>query len=651
MAKTDNKEKKSSAKGVNKLLNFFGLALKDTNSNGKPYIVPGKPEKELDKRKTDSDYATSPIDFPSDIQKALEYFMANLDMSSNSERFNRYQQLLFMVRSSGLMATAAQIYSEETFETKDGVRPIQVKSKDKEIEKIFYNWLDSVGFNNNVLRELSWNLTVFGDAFWINSIDLEKGVIGVSVLDPFLVKDKLEFSLNTLGQNKGWKSTATNLVNRYQALKNIAAMLDNESLEDDYSLYYQSYLLGYEIRTSVAQDSDVKALPPWAITHFRHFSTQSEFFPFGRPLFINSVARFKSYMTTEMLIDMLRVASFPKEKITVKGGETLSPLDRRIKLNEAKQMIENMCPRTNSKDNISIGDRIYDMDDLYEYDVIDPGVDIDKLGDLEMKLDDLILSTGIPDSYLIPSRGSGMGGESASALFYNNKIFQRRVVGNKSALLEGITHTFRMHLELTNKADGAETEFELFMPVNADMYSDDKTSFEGDMLKLATDMMDGLGQALGLERGESLPEPVVRDIFKHYLPIDDKIVDRWISKIVKKSEEYEKEEANDDPNATHKEPAPFIMRSKETVDKVNKFIESYNKGQQDSTLRQLYFATKNRLGLTNGLFGNNLYYNDSVHIKENKEKPGSEYSVYSLLSKQKIDKRLKEKSNKNSEKQ
>jgi hypothetical protein len=627
---------------MNKLLNFFGLALKDKNIAGHANIVvPGKP-----KTKDDSSSPATPINFPSDINKALEYFMANYDMSSNAERFNRYQSLLFMCRSSGIMGSAAQIYSEESWEAKDGVRPIQIKSKDRKVEKLFYSWLDSIGFNNNILRELAWNLTVFGDAFWINSIDMGKGIIGVSVLDPFLVKDKLEFSLNTLGQTRNWQGSVNTLTSRYEILKSIASMIDGENTDEDYSLYYQSYLLGYEIRTSVAQDSDVKALPPWAITHFRHFSTSSEFFPFGRPLFINSLARYKSYMTTEMLIDMLRVASFPKEKITIKGGETLSPLDRRIKLNEVKQMIENMCPRTNAKDNISIGDRIYDMDDLYEYDVIDPGVDIDNLGDLEMKLDDLILTTGIPDSYLIPSRGSGMGGENASALFYNNKIFQRRVVGNKSALLEGLTHTFRMHLELISDFDGAETEFELFMPVNADMYSDDKASFEGDMLKLATEMLEGLGQALGLERGESLPEPVVRDILKHYLPIDDEVLDKWINKIVKKHEIDEIEQAKEGDVPKEPEPAPFSMKAKEKIEVKNeamrRFIESYDRGDEDSTLRQLYFATKNRLGLTNGLYDNKLFYNNTHKIREDKTKPGYDRSIYSLLNKQKIDRKLKE---------
>ncbi len=644
MAKTkDTKDTNTTVKkgGVDKLLNFFGLTLAKVENQGDAKILkPGK--------KDENSGVVSEIKFPSDIQKALEYFLANFDMSTNSERFSRYSSLLFMVRSSGIMATAATIYSEESWEVKDGVRPIQLKAKDRKLEKLFYNWLDSIGFNNNMLRELAWNLTVFGDAFWLNSIDLEKGVVGVSVIDPFLIKDKLEFNLNTLGQTKGWKMSQTNLTNKYSALKKIADMIENgEALDSDYSLFYQSYLLGYEVKTSVATD-EYKALPPWAITHFRHYSTNSEFFPFGRPLFINSLARFKSYMTTEMLIDMLRVASFPKERITVKGGETLSPLDRRIKLNEAKQMIENMNPKTNSKDNIAIGDRIYDMDDLFSYDILDPGVDIDSLGDLEKKLDDLILTTGIPDSYLIPSRGAGMGGENATALFYNNKIFQRRVVGNKSALLEGLTHTFRMHLELAGIADGEKTEFELFMPVNADMYSDDKKSFEGDMLTLATEMMNNLGQALGMDRGEPLPEPVVRDIFKHYLPIDDEVIDKWINKIVKKEEENNEDAATQVlQNANvDKEPAPLIMSTsgkKERVenvkrnDLVEKFVESYKKGELDTTLQELYFKTKSDLGMNNGLIGNNLFYNDTLKIVEDSTKAGADYTTYALLRKHKND--------------
>jgi hypothetical protein len=348
-------------------------------------------------------------------------------------------------------------------------------------------------------------------------------------------------------------------------------------------------------------------------------------------------------MTTEMLIDLIRVASFPKEKITVKGGDTLSPLDRRIKLQEVKQMIENMTPKTEAKDILTIGDRIYDMDDLYEYDILDPGVDIDKLGDLEMKLDDLILTIGIPDSYLIPSKGSGLGGENATALLYNNKIFQRRVIGNKSAILEGITHTFRMHLAIIQKSDGAETEFELFMPTNIESFSGDEISFNSDALKLASDMIETIGSLLGLDRGEQLPISVVKDILYQYIPIDSKIIDKWVNAVMKqKNAENENDTNNQDsPEGTNK--FPFNKKEKVESIKIKKITEAYKEGKLDNLLRETYFNLKNDIGITNGLVGNKVYYNNSRQLKENKNKAGSQYSIYRLLDNQKLNKKLQEK--------
>lgn len=652
---------------MQKLLNFFGLAIKKTDSNygvktDKGIIHPGKRSDSSNKNKDKPNYsALTPIDFPSDIQQMYQYFLSNYSLyNANAERMNRYKELEFAVTNDGIMGTACLIYTEETYETKDGQKPVQIKAKDRKVEKAFYSWLDSIGFNSNILKEIAWNVSLYGDAFWINAVDLDKGVTGVTLLDPYLIKDKIEFNLNAVNNIKEWEGTTRNLTNKYQALKQISDLLQDEAKSDDYSLYYQSYLLGYELKFSADDEKAFKAVPPWAITHFKQYSTKSEFFPFGRPIFINSLARFKSYRTTEMLIDMLRVASFPKEHITIKGGDTLTPLDRLARVEETRQLIENISPSTNNKDDISVGGRFYSMEGLFEYDVIDPGIDIDKLGDLEMKRDDLILSTGIPDSYLIPSRGSGLGGENAQALKYNQKIFQRRVEGNKSAILEGIAFTFRLHLELTNQFDGEKTEFELFMPINAEDYSADKVRNDSDMLRLATDMMNNLGQALGMDRGESLPATVVRDIFKQYLPIDDDLIDKWINKILKQEEE-EEEDANSNDNQGSQMAAPMIMttdstaavgnspppakpsfnagkKKKEKVATiiVNKFIEDYKKGRQDDIIREAYFKAKKDNGFTNGRLGDYFYYNDTYNIVENSNKSGYDYTTYSVLRKHKL---------------
>lgn len=631
-------------KSLQRLLNFFGIAVSKSKSqygieNSTKTISPGK---------QNSRGVMHPIQFPTDIQRAYEYFLSNYAVyNSNKERFNRYQQCEFMIKNEGLMSTAAQIYVDESYETKDGQKPIQIKAKDKKVEPHFYDWLSSIGFNSNILREIAYNIVVYGDAFWINGLDLINGINAITLLDPYLVKDKIEFNLGSVNNVQQWSSSITNITNKYRSLQQIADLIKKEVSDEDYYLYYQSYLLGYELKFSTSDDS-FKAVPPWAITHFRHFTTNSEFAPFGKPLFIHSLARYQSYKTTEMLIDMLRVASFPKEHIKVTAGETLTALDRMDRINEVREMLENITPKTNVKDNLAIGETIYSVDGLFEYEVIESGVDIDNLGDLEMKLDDLILSTGIPDSFLIPSRGGGLGGESAQALLYNNKIFQRRVEGVKSAILEGLSHTYRLHLEILDKFDGEKTEFELFMPVNAEMASSDKISFESDMLRLATDMMNNLGQALGMDRGESLPEPVVRDIFKQYLPIDNRTIDKWINLIVKKEEENEKENVNIDqsniaaPMIIPTESAPAVgskpttnFKKKEQSTMCKQFIESFYSGK-DKLIREIYFLSKKELGLTEGHLGNYFYYNDTAKVISDSKLQHS-CSVYSSLRKYKND--------------
>jgi hypothetical protein len=634
---------------LNSLLNMFGVSLVKASKNGSinndtKIIRPGK--KENDPKKFDG--VVKPINFPTDVEKAYQYYLSNYNLyNSNRERASRYKECEFMTRNDGIMACATQIYAEESFETKDGQKPIQIKAKDRKLEKYFYEWMDKIGLGSNQLRDIAYNLVIYGDAFWLNAIDLAKGVTGITIVDPYQIRDKLEFNLNTVGNIREWEVTSQILTNKFKTLQQVADLIDGEAKNEDYSLYYQTYCLGYELKFGVDTEDNYKALPPWAVTHARLYTSKNEFFPFGRPLFINSLARFKSYRTTEMLIDMLRAASFPKEHIKIKGGDTLTPLDRMKRVDEVRMILENITPATNTKDNIGIGERIYSIDDLFEFDIVNSEIDIETLGDLEAKMNDLILSTGIPDSYLIPSRGAGLGGENASSLYYNNKIFQRRVESVQMAMLEAIDQTFRIDLEITGQGNGEFSEFEVFIPVNADMYASDKISKDSDMLSLATEMLNNLGQALGMDRGEPIPEPVVRDIFKYYLPIDEDLLDKWINKIVKKEEENDENGAGGaDPNNVA---APLIMKTDSTPSvaqqpvgkgrreslnsslKVKRFYEKYNNDLVDKTLREVYFSTKKEKGQLEGLRGKYMYYNNSYRVKENMEKSGNKYSIYSLL--------------------
>jgi hypothetical protein len=656
---------------IPKLLRFFGITLAKPqskyNPTGQVMLVPGQ----LDKNQKDG--TLKPIDFPTDVMRAYEYFLQNQQLyNPNRERFELYKSLLFMVRNNGVMNRALTTYITETIEMKDGEKPIQIRAKDKKVEKDFNEWLDKIGFNYNMLNELVYDLVLLGDSFIIHDID-DEGIKEASLVDPFLVRDRVELNLNRIEEIRQWGIVNKNYVNRFRSIQQIIDQITNkkDSDEVDAYLYYKSYLLGYEMKFSTDNESgkdNYRSLPPWSMTHFRLFTTKSEFFPFGRPMFINSLAPFQSYKTTEMLIDMLRVAAFPKEIVTIKSGENATPFDRLQRINEVRELIENITPKTNNKDNLSINERYYAIEELFTYDVIDTNIDMDKLGDLEKKLDDLILSTGIPDTYLIPSRGSGLGGESAKALLYNSRIFKRNVEAIKSAILEGFSNMYRLHLTIANKFQGKDTEFELYMPINSEMFSSDKVSQDGDQLRLATDFLNNLGQALGMDRGQSLPPKVVKDILNYYLPVDELTVNKWINGIVKKEEDDAEEAIENaqlgivDPNAVKKPydgtPAPLVVPTegvdtginnnqgafskkisskskKESYNKaVKEFLESYTNDTEgsDQIIREAYFKSKKTLGMTNGLLGNYIYWNDSYSNYTLKEKN----SIYNMVKKEKI---------------
>lgn len=617
---------KKQPKGLGKLLNFFRIA--PTNRG---YVVPTEPVRDKKGKETGK---YEPIKMPTTVEQAYQYFVQNLNTGvyrTNEARFERYKDCRYMVEVEPLMNTAVQIYVSESYMIEEGQKPILIKAKDAKVEKLFYEWFDNVGFTENVLRDIIYNLVVYGDAFWANQIDMENngGVTSITALDPFLIKNRLEFNVGMVNQQRAWSSIILNLTNAYGSLKQIYDQINpNGNGVEDFSQFYQSYLFGYELGISAEtenKEEKVFGVPPWSITHCRLFSTEKAFFPFGKPMLLNALAAFKSYKTTEMLIDMLRVASFPREVINIKGDDNMDVFSRQQRVDTVRQFLENITPSTNTQDGLAVGERIYTMEDLFEYDLIDPDIDMDKLGDLEMKKESMVMGTGIPDAYLIPSEGAGdLGGENAQSLYYLSKIFQRRCNILRSAVLEGITETFRMHLLLTNTADGDKTEFELSMPTPVSEYNDDKVSHDSDMLDFATNILSNLGQMVGLERGDKLPDEVIRDVLKMYMPIDSKKIDKWVKLLTKVEEEDEKEDAEGEGETA--DSAPLIVPTgnviggkesgglseshKKKIQKLEEAVRTNN-----HILREAYFTARRETGVLDGSFGNRVFYNNTYKLK------------------------------------
>ena len=601
-------------KNTSKLLNFFNIA--PTKKGG---IIPT--QKVLDKKGNETDKIT-PIDMPSAMESAYQYIVSNLNTApymDNAFRFLRYKDMKSACTTEPILDTAVKIYVSEAYATEHGKNLVQIKAKDSKVEKYFYDWYERVGFTENVIRDIFTNLVIYGDAFWINGIDMngQGGIKTITTIDPFLVADRIEFNVGMVEEKKQWYNQALNLSNSYPAIKQIFDIVTNKNLED-ISMLYKSFLFGYSLKLSAEEDSGdasvkINGVPPWALTHCRLFTTDKDFFPFGKPMMLSALPTYKSYKTTQLLIDLLRSASFPREKYEIKCDDNSDPFTRQMRIAEAKNFLENVTPQTKNQDGLSVGSKIYTCEGLVDFDMIDPSIDLDALGDLEKKEKSMVMSTGIPDSYILPSEGAGdLGGENADSLYYLNKIFQRRVDALRQAFLEGLDECFRMDLMLTEQFDGDKTEFEFYIESPIEDYNSEKISQISDVFSLAKDILDTLATSFGLERGESLSPKIVKSILTRYLPVEKDLISQWVDEIYGCAEEQNNTEDEDEKpkdNMFGKKPNLFEAQLQE-----KQIFEKYEK-----KINEEYFKFKKEHGLTEGKIGNKLYYNNTYRLKEHYE--------------------------------
>lgn len=609
-----NKTNKIYGKNSNKLMNFFNIGITDKGN-----IIPTKPV--LDKRGNPTDKIT-PIDMPSALESAYQYLVSNMNTmpyADNMYRFLRYKDFKSACVTEPILDTAVKIYVAESYTSEYGRNLVGIKAKDSKVEKNFYEWFDRVGFTENVIRDIFTNLVIYGDAFWLNGIDMEgnNGINNITVLSPFLIADRIEFNIQMVEEKRQWFNMALNISNSYPALKQIIDIVSQKNIED-VSECYKSYLFGYTLKLwADEEDGDsqdtknVKGVPPWCIGHCRLFTTDKEFFPFGKPLFMSAIPAYKSYKTTQLLIDMLRSQSFPREHYSIMCGENSDPFTRNQRIMEAKNFLEGITPQSQNQDGLSVGAKIYSCEGLVDYDLLDPSIDLDALGDLEEKKYSLCMGTGIPMDYLCPERGDGLGGDYAEKLYYLNKIFQRRVEALRCAFLETLDETYRMHLMLTDEFDGDKTEFELYIDNPVEDYSSDKVSQISDIFSLAKDIIDTISTCAGLERGDSLSPNIVKSVLTQYLPVEKEVIDKWINEIYKSADEEENQENNEDeekPKDNMFGKKPNLFESKKIMEKLEESKDKIN---------EEYFKFKREHGMINGRIGNKLYYNNTYNLKAN----------------------------------
>lgn len=501
---------------LKRLQRFFGIKVKSNSNNTGRVPVPARYDKETNRHKD--------VKLPSEIQKYYDYWVSNYDnYESLKERMKRYRDLEFCVLNSGIVGFAHELYTDETISADENGQIIQVSAKNKKVEKYIREFFDRIGMDRNVLRAVSNDIALYSDHFWALSVGEEKGIEEVTPLSPYTVIDRLEFNALRIASELQRNRTGINAVaNRDPRMKAMVNAIDKVTTSKDYASWFKTYLFGFQLDTG-------EILPPWNIVHFRRYDTNSEFAPFGKPLFLKSIARFRQLKAMENLLAMLRAAKFPREVYNVELDENLPETERWMKLNEIRDEYYSFGNlNTGSEDELDVASPVWTANGLISFDMKDSRVQLDDLGDLEAIKDDLAVSTAVPQAYYSPNKGSF--GDSGQALLQQYKPFGRKVYQNQSAILEGLIHLVKLQFAMTGDFD-VEEDFEITMTFPVTEETRDQISNKNDTLRLASDTIDNIGQAIGLDRGEALPRDVVKDIFDKLTFMSREDIDRWIDAV------------------------------------------------------------------------------------------------------------------------
>jgi hypothetical protein len=499
-------------------LNFFG-------------IVPGKKKqgnvlssnKDLFPAEKNAETGkAAPIDMPSDIQRYYDYWLHSCHDSAATlkNRLSRYKDLTYMYYNNAIISRAIELYADETVQYDSQSQPLVVNAKEKKCISYINDFFETIGINRNSLREIARSLALYGDAFAINSLKTGIGYTSSLNVDVTTIKDRLEFNAISAKKEYARYQGMQQVQSMDARLKQLAKNIEDAGSDSDTSKYFKSYLFGFQIE-------DDLFLPPWAVSHFRLQSSQTEFYPFGRPLLINAISPFRQFKAAENLMALARAANFPKEHFAIKVSDEMTSAEKWMAINEARQEYQNLSKDEGSKEDFAVGGQIWTPQDLLEYKLINPDIKLSDIADMEMLRDDIIVATGIPKGYITSDRGS-IFGQSGQALLQQYKPFGRAVLTIQNAILEQLIQMVKLQFIISGDYP-EDTEFELSMAFPIVEDPSDRIRAKNETLQLAKAVLDSLATTLGING--KLPTEVVKDVFQKYSFLDFSDIDDWIKQI------------------------------------------------------------------------------------------------------------------------
>ena len=578
------------ASTLDKLKKFFNIGIKKDNRT--ETIVPV----EVDINKSTGQKTLKPVQFPSDLQKFYDYYISQCLGNPNdlNQRISRYKDIDYMRFVEPIISFAIDLYANEVSQADVQENVFGFESSNKKFTEYLYNLVyEKWGITQNVVKEWADNLVAYGDCFLINNIDDKEGIKEFTLIDPYIVKERIEFNASKVQYDYYGVNYNTYLSSLTGKDSRLDDLVKNLKANNDINKFFKPYLLGYIVQPDFM-------LPPWAMTHFRLFTSKSEFYPFGRSLFINAISPYRQLQASKNLMVMARASKIPKEHFEIKTSETMSETEKWEAINEARQEFLNLSKNYNDKEQMGLGTQIWTPEGLLKYSLIENNIKLDDIADIQLMEESLMRSTGVPFDYITMRQG---GYTSGIALTKQTKPFARRIYSIQTAILREMVQNIKIHTMITKEFENED--FDIFMNFPNVEDSKDRIDMKNASMELAKSVVETLKNTLGLEEDEALPREIIIDIFSKYGFIDKADLDSWSKSIVIKPPKADTE-------------SPDNKQTNEV--KLTERLKNKIKEIDSELVGKIYFECKKKVKFFEGIKGENKhFYNSNNLTKEQKD--------------------------------
>lgn len=607
---------KQDDKFLNILYNIFGVMPKSKvkDSVNLPDIIP------VEKNVKDVTKDPESIEYKNDLLKQYEYFLDQCSVKTEDiiQYKNRKLLLQDLRRENTIIDKAVRMLANEATAVQDNSNFIDVKTKNSKFGKDILSLLKKWEINQKNAQQEIEKLSQYGDSFRYRHIS-EKGIEKFNFMDVFDVKKRLEFSPLRMSE-EDLKSISL-MRQKFTSINDLVKKYEESSDEANY--LFTNILVGFILNNDMI-------VPPWSISHTRLSTNDSEFFPHGRSIFINSISAGLQLKASKNLMFMARANNFPIEVWELTGDPNQSESEKWAALNRFIQNISNYTSSMSYAEQKGIKSSIFTYSNLFTYKLQESKIDLGDIADIEMIERDLIIPTDIPLNMLINQAGDGFA--SGKLLMQQSKPFSRTVYMLQQAYLDQLVEDIKIHYTITGEYDMEEEEFEIILQFPVVEETQDQLSAKQSSIEFAKAIIAGMKEVLGIPMETQIPEELIKEIFAKFSFLDIATIDSIIDQLVEVRPDESEVSYDNNINMGQEDNIPQMNTPTgigNEVDMVNsldnilqencttKKISNFNritesqfykiKRISESVMKDIYFKTKRDLNKIEG-YANNKHY-------------------------------------------